>query len=120
MVFRFCAFVCAFILIALILVHPVAASSFVECKAQGVVQKLLPKDSGKDMLRAEVKIHSATVAGGFAGVGMPCLEAIETVEVDITKKPVLKAGDTVDLIYRSYSGMGSEGPVSSKTWALPE
>ena len=114
------AFITACAFIAMVLPQPAAASSFMECEAKGVVQKLLPKDAETDAVMAEVKVNGATVVGGFAGVGMPCLEAIKTVEVDITKKPELKAGDTVELRYMTYSGMGSEGPVSSKTWKLPE
>lgn len=117
---RLCVFVPIFAFMAMALPQPVAASSFMECEAKGVVQKLLPKDADTDPVMAEVKVNWATVVGGFAGIGMPCLEAIETVEVDITKKPELKAGDAIELRYMTYSGMGSEGPVSSKTWKLPE
>jgi hypothetical protein len=120
MFLRQSAFIAACAFIAMVLPQPAAASSFMECEAKGVVQKLLPKDAETDAVMAEVKVNGATVVGGFAGGGMPCPEAIKTVEVDITKKPELKAGDTVELRYMTYSGMGSEGPVSSKTWKLPE
>lgn len=92
------------------------ASSWMECKGTGKVQKVQEQDDGTHLI--EVKLIEAVVTDGMAGKGDACFFGMFPVILEISSPESFDLGAVVPLKYRSYSGMGENGPVSSNTWSL--
>jgi len=101
---------------ALLFAAPAKASSWMACKGTGEVVDSRPQEDGAYALK--VRVRDAVVTDGMAAVGDSCVAGILPVIVDVTSARDIKIGETVPLAFRSYSGMGAAGPVSSSVWSL--
>lgn len=97
---------------------PVHASAWMECKGKGEVVSAAAQEDGTYALKVRVK--ESVVTDGMASIGSDCVAGVFPVIVDVAAQEEKKAGSEVALKFRSYSGMGSEGPVSSNIWSLDE
>ena len=95
---------------------PAMASSWMECKGKGEVVESAAQEDGTYALK--VRVSESVVTDGMAEIGSHCIAGVFPVIVDVAADEDMKAGAEVDLKFRSYSGMGSEGPVTSNVWSL--
>lgn len=95
---------------------PASASSWQVCKGTGEVVESTPQEDGTFALKVRVK--EAVITDGMASIGESCVSGIFPVIVDISAETDMKPGTAVPLQFRSYSGMGENGPVSSQVWSL--
>jgi len=95
---------------------PAFASSWQVCKGTGEVVESTPQEDGTFALKVRVK--EAVITDGMASIGESCVSGIFPVIVDIAAETDMKPGTAVALQFRSYSGMGDSGPVSSQVWSL--
>lgn len=90
---------------------PARASSFYECNVRGVLTPSETQDGAYD-----IAIKSSKVTDGTAVVGGPCFSVLTWSMTAEVKGEGIPTGKEITLRYRSYSGMGAEGPVTSTTW----
>lgn len=95
---------------------PASASSWMECKGKGEVVGSKLQEDGTYALK--VRVHDAVITDGMAAVGESCVSGVLPVIVDVASEGDIKTGEMVALTFRSYSGMGPKGPVSSNVWSL--
>lgn len=95
---------------------PAAASAWMACKGKGEVLDSAVQEDGTYVLK--VRVREAVVTDGMAGKGDNCISGILPVIVEVAAPQDVKTGAVVPLAYRSYSGMGPGGPVSSDVWSL--
>ena len=96
---------------------PAQASSWMNCKGKGEVVESTAQEDGTYALKVRVK-ESVVTDGMAAEKGSNCIAGIFPVIVDVAADEDMKVGTEVPLKFHSYSGMGSEGPVSSNVWSL--
>lgn len=94
----------------------VQASSWMECEGTGEVQKVQKQEDGTYIV--EAKVIEAIVTDGMGATGGACFFGLVPIIAEIPSPQSFDIGAVVPLKYRSYSGMGAEGPVSSQTWSL--
>lgn len=95
------------------------ASAFFDCEGEGVVvsSHAAPETKPDEAVAwmVEVDVRSARYTGGHIPEGT-CAAAIK--KVTVTSQTERQAGETVEILYRSYSGMTPNGPMSSETWSI--
>ncbi|MFP4312796.1 MAG: hypothetical protein ACLFR0_00600 [Alphaproteobacteria bacterium] len=103
------------ILLALLVVAglntPAKASTFYECDVNAKVKASAVQEGQYD-----IHIKRSIITDGSASIGSPCFSIFtftKTAEIQGEDIPV---NEMITLKFRSYSGMGSEGPVSSEIW----
>lgn len=95
------------------------ASAVLDCEGQGVVvsSQAAPETKPNDPVAwmVEVDVKSAHYTGGY-GMDESCTAAIKkvTISAPAEKQP----GETVDILYHSYSGMTPNGAISSEEWTF--
>lgn len=90
---------------------PAKASSFTECDVHAVLEK-----SEEHLGQYVINIKKSVITDGTGNVGRPCFSMLtftKTAEIEGDDIPL---NEKVLLKYRSYSGMGAKGPITSKTW----
>lgn len=103
-------------LVFLCMPHPAQASSWMECKGTGEVQKVQKQDDGTYLV--EARVIEAMITDGMAAIGESCIFGVVPVIVEISSPEAFDIEAVVPLKYISYGAMGPEGPVSSQTWSL--
>lgn len=97
-----------YLLLCLVLISQVHASSYEECFFEAEVIK-------EDKLEYEVKIKKILKEEGHI---MNCARFIGTRKIPLKNAKDLKDKKSFKLRYWTYSGMGPDGPVGSTSWEV--